>query len=582
MNAGRWAIALLVVSLVLTSSTFRRRQMQRRLMEQVGAVNRYVDARVWLNVVVQDPNGAELVPGKPKLRVIRQHVMGGWIDTKTTPPQLKQSITLEDGRQRLPKGRDWYCSEEQERIILHGKGCPLGQLVYGSEGAGKTVSLVQWVYVRWMELLGERREIGITAPTSTRIDTVTKELFDLFKGWYSYASSSGIVTMCDGTRLRLVSTYRQSKAQGSPIQGFNWSACARDEGQDQVDVHEDIESRGRTAKGGRYLQLITATAKDDPDWRTLRDQLDAAQTVDGAPLWIRRTLYGRSSPFVPAGFWDAKRSTMSAREYARRVEAKDVGPERATYPEWSREHNLILVPELGWTDVTESELRLFGANRAMLVGHDPGRLVDVSLLLKAYVRDRDVGLYNRKLVRPFWVVRGEVNTEQSTTEHHITKLLGAVRSPPWMLNLLSPQGRINPNARQVLVRADPAGNNDNRTDKTVYTQFANAGIHIKPAAYNAEGDGHGRVPKDPGIELINTLLRAESGERRLFIERRPDGSPVAPGLVRTLETSERDGDGRAEAQKKNQYDVSHWGAALRYALWAIERPRLQSIPKEDA
>lgn len=578
----RWlTIAALVAgALVLTNTSWRRRQIIRELSANVEGSDRYVDVGVILRVVVQDPNGLELIEGKPKLRILRSHPFGGIVDTKLSQPDIVAPSV---------SPRIWHCSEEQEQIILHRDDEPLGQLVYGSEGAGKTTALVMWAYLRWLEQLGERREIGITAPTQTRIETVLREFMLQFSpSWYHYQSSAGTLTLCDGTRFRLVSTYRQSKAQGSPIQGFNWSAAARDEGQDQVDVHEDIESRGRSAKDGQYKQLITATAKDDPTWRTLRDQLDAAKRKNGSPLWIRRTLYGRRSPFIETSFWDSKEATMSKREYARRVEAKDVGPERATYPDWSRERNLITVPSqsdtgilLGWQDVTARELRGSGSNYSMLVGHDPGTLWDVSLFLRAFVENKHQQAYGAGKVKPFWVVIGELNTEQGTTQLHIDKLLAHVRKT-WRLNMLTSTGRPSAESAQILVRADPAGNSDQRTDKSVYTQFANAGIRIKPAAYNSDGDGHGRVPREAGVEVVNTLICNAADERRLFIARNHDGSPAAPKLCAALESSERDSDGKAENSRKGAQDVSHWPAALRYALWAIERPRLKLLSKEDA
>ncbi len=563
--------ALIVGALLLTNTSWRRRQIIRDLAANVEGSDRFVDVGVTLRVVVQDPNGAELIEGKPKLRVLREHRFGGMVDTKLATPDII-------GPSQSP--RIWYCSEDQERIVLHPDSDPLGQLVYGSEGAGKTTALVIWTYLRWLELLGEHRTIGIFAPTSKRIETVLNEIVQQFpRAWFHYQASTGILRMCDATNVRLVSTYQQSKAQGSNVQGFNLSAAARDEGQDQVAVHEDIEARGRSARDGRYKQIITATAKDDPEWRTLRDQLDAAKRKDGAPLWIRRTLFGRSSPFIATSFWDAKLATMSRREYDRRVLAKDVGPERATYPDWSREQNLITVPEIGWTDVTANELRANGPANNLLIGYDPGTLWDVSLPIRAFARNQDYQAYARGNARPFWVVIGELNTEQSTTELHITKLLEYVRKG-WGLNLLNSSGKVSPDAPQILVRADPSGESDNKTHKSVYTQFANAGIRIKPAAWNATNTGHGKVPREAGVEVINTLIRNAAGETRLFIARKPDGSPIAPKLCAALESSERDSDGKAENARKGAQDVSHWPAALRYALWAIERPRLQLLTKE--
>jgi hypothetical protein len=544
------------------------RSAVRDLQEEIQDSQRFVDIGVVLKVVRRDDRGEMLLEGLPPLTVVRTHRFGGVIDTKATPPRRI-------GPSRQPV--TWFCSEEQEPIILHADTLPLGQIVIGSEGAGKTTCGVMWLYLRWLETLGEGREYGITAPTEVRLSLVLRELFKMFpSAWYRYQVSTGIVTMCESTRFRAISTYQQSESQGSRVQGFNWSGAFRDETQDQISVHADIQARLRSAKNGRAKQLGTATAKDDTEWRTLRDQLEKSG------LWIRRTLLGTKSPFVHPSHWDAMKSTMSLREFKRRVLAQDVPPETAVYPEWSRETNLVTIPDIGWLDVTAHELRSNGGIYDLLVGHDPGLTIDVSLFLKAFVppgrSERD---YASGKVKPWWVVLGELNTERSTTEHHIAKLLEHVRDE-WQLNLLTSQGKPNPNGPQMLVRADPAGNNDTRTDKTVYTQFANAGIRIKPAIWNATNTGHGRVPREAGVELINTLLCNAAGERRLFVARKPDGSPVAPRLVAALESSERDDSGRAEAGLKGKGDTTHWPAALRYALWAIERPRLQLLPKEDA
>lgn len=543
----RWLALLALGALLLTNTAFRRRQIVRELSEQVEGSDRFVDIGVILRTVVSDPAGSVLLEGKPPMRVVAERRLGGIVDTKAAQPSIV-------GPSKSP--RIWYASEEQTAIVLHDDPAKLGQLVYGSEGAGKTRALAMWHYVQWLRHLGERREGGQTAPTSTRLEFVRREMFELFApNWYRYAVADERMTLCDGTRIQLVSTYRQSKAQGSPIQGFNWSWCGRDEAQDQIEVHEDIESRGRSSKDGRYRQLATATAKDDSDWRTLRDRLLASGQ------WERRQLSIFQSPFVAPEFIEAKKATMTEREYRRRYGAEDLPPERAVYPAWDRKHNLIRV-DPAWSDVTERELSRWGANYRALVGHDPGSLFDVSLVLRAYER--------RRGLPPMWVVVDEVTTEQTTTEQHVAALLERVKDK-WLLNQRGRDGTIGP---RMLVRADPYGNNDSKPDRSCYTIFRNAGITVHPAAYNDDGSGPGRVPKNEGIEVVNTLLCSASGDRRLFIALDEHHKPVAPNLVRAIESSERDQDGKAETQKKNKHDQSHWPAALRYALWAIERPRL--------
>lgn len=561
---------------MLTPASYRRRQIMRRVSERVEGFDRFIDVGVVMRVVRADPNGTVDLPGGRRGRVLREHRWGGMVDTRAAVPFIC-------GPSREP--REWFCSEDQEPFILHGDELPMGLLMQGSMGSGKTTALAMWHHRRWVDHVGEYREGGQTAPTLNRLGLVKNEMLKLYApNWGRYCQRDDFTgfEMCDGSRIRFVSTHRQSAAAGSPVQGFNWSWAGRDEGQDQTEEHEHIEARGRAARNGGtyYKQFITATAKDDPEWRTLRDRLDHAKTPAGKPLWLVRHVYGRNSPFVSPGYWDALRATMSEREYAKNVENKDVGPERATYPTWSRETNLITVPDLGWTNVTAHELKHSGPNFSMLVGHDPGELWDVSLFLRAFVENRHEHDYYRGVRKPMWVVLGELNTEQSTTEEHIKKLLERVRSD-WQLNLMDRHGRVTQEVNRILVRADPAGNSDNRTDKSVYTQFANAQIVCKAAAYNKENTGHGRVPREAGVELVNTLLCNAANERRLFVARKADGSPAAPRLVAALESSERDEAGRAENARKGKGDVTHWPAALRYALWAVERPRLQLQARES-
>ncbi len=559
-------IVVLLVIAMLTGNVSQARNAVRDLQDEIHAADRFVDVGVLLSVVRSDPKGSALIDGVPPVSVVRVHRFGGVIDTKAERPRIV-------GPSRSPVR--WFCSEDQEQIILHADSIPLGQLVIGSEGAGKTTCGVMWLYLRWLEHIGEFREGGITAPTEVRLSLVLRELFRMFpSNWYSYQISTGIVTMCDGTRHRAISTYQQSATQGSRIQGFNWSWAFRDETQDQIHVHEDIQARLRSAKNGRAKQLGTATAKDNPAWRTLRDKLEESKTDSGEKLWLRRSLLGMRSPFVSPRHWEGMKATMSPREFKRRVLAMDLPPETATYPEWSRETNLIVPQDLGWSDVTRNELRGSGPNYTLLVGHDPGTTIDVSLFMRAYVNARDEHGYHAGRVRPFWVVLGELNTERSTTEAHIKKLLEVVQER-WQLNLVDRKGRVTSEVNQVLVHADPAGTTDARTDKSVYTQFANAQIRCRPAAWNDTHTGHGRVPREPAVEMMNTLLCNARGERRLFVARTPDGSPAAPKLVAALESSERDHAGKAENAPKGEGDVTHWPAALRYALWPIERPRLK-------
>lgn len=564
----------------MRESARKIRKHRREVAAQVFAHDRFVDASVRLCVVVADEvTGEQLLPDKPKLRIVREHQLGGVIDTHANPPRIDRS--------RKANPLTWYCSEDQEPVILHGDETELGQLVYGSEGAGKTFALVAWVYCRWIEFLGAHgAQIGVTAPTERRMTVVLEELAKWWprrttgRGkrtelrWGAYRAGDGTMRMVDGTLIRFVSTYQQSAAGGSRMQGFNLWACGSDEMQDSLNVADDIVARGRAAPNGRYKRLCTATAKDDPTWRSYRDQLDQALDEHGRKLWVRRTLLGERSPFVPPSFWAKMRASISEREAKRRMGAEDVPPERATYPTWSRKDHLIDI-DPAWTDVTADELAPFTPNATVLGGHDPGSLLDVTLLLKAYVRSYTA--YQRGAELPMWVVVDEITTT-GTKDVHVREVLDVVRSR-FKCNLLDRHGRLVEGGARLFMRCDPAGDADDKPDMTVYTIWRQHGIEIRPAAWSRnDNTKHGRIDKNAGIDVINTLFCNADKLRRLFVARVVDGRGIrvecAPKLVHALETSERDLAGKAETQLKRKGDVSHWPAALRYALWLIEKPRL--------
>jgi hypothetical protein len=574
------ALLGLVLGVALRSSlSWEVRRAQGEVDEYLSDVDRYVDFGVLIKVVRQDlENGRELIDGKPPLVVLRTISLGGMVDTKSSPPTIV-------GPSRDPKV--WYCSEEQEPLILHEDALPLGLLVYGSEGAGKTTCLAMWHFVRVLEAIGEGREGGQTAPTEPRLEMVRAEMKKLYRPeWYRYKASDDLFVFADGggrgeevsTRIRLVSTHKQSAAEGSRVQGFNWSWCGRDEAQDQVDAHEDIENRGRDAPGGgaRYRQLATATAKDHPQWRRFRDMLLTSIRADGEILWKKFTLLITRSPFVSREFIETKRASMSERSFRRRMLAEDVPPERVLYNTWDAgDHlaplNLRPIPESA-VDVTAEVLRHWGGNLQLLAGHDPGKLFDVTILMKAYRLP--------KIKKPVWWVVGEVTTERSTTDAHVKELLHVAREK-FHCNTLDWKGRPSEDGARMLVRADPysdSGAGDAQPDRSVYTVLRLSNILIHPAAYVAKADKLkvGRVPKEGRIDMMLTLLcAADKQTRRLYVDCDERRQPVAPRLVEAFETCERDGTGAAETQRKDQNDMSHWPAATGYGLWVLERPRVE-------
>jgi hypothetical protein len=516
----------------------------RKVADRVEGFDRFVDVGVLLRVVRIDPKGDVTLDSGRRVTVIREHRWGGVVDTKSVPARIV-------GPSASP--RIWHCSESQEPLVMHSDASPLGELVVGAEGGGKTTTLVMWHHRRWIENLGEHREGGQTAPVLKRLGLVKDEFIKLWRpSWGRYAARDDFegFELCDGSRIRFQHAHRQSAAAGSPIQGFNWSWAGRDEFQDQIDVHLDIESRGRAAKGGRYKQLATATAKDDPEWRTLRDSL-----ITGGQWELSKLLVG-DSPFVAADFLERKRASgVSEREFRRRWLAEDLPPESRVYFGWDRKENLRPIPHVGARKITSVVLsRKTGDRRhALLIGHDPGTAKAASVWLDAYDVRGEV----------CWWVRGELFTLHESAEQHALKMLAIARKHGCNLG-----GGVPEIAH---VRAQPVGQAEDKPDLDVYRIWARVGFDIKAAQYRKDGKGTGQIKKDTRIEMVNRLLCDAAGKRRLFIDVDEHGRPVAPRLVEAFETMERDHMGRAEHEAKNEKDPTDVPCALGYALHPFEK-----------
>lgn len=563
-------LALLVLAgVLLTNKSFRRRQAMRVIAETTDGESRWVDCGVIVKTVVADPKGDELIEGKPRLRVIAEKRIGGMADTSATPPRIV-------GPSREP--RVWYVSEEQAAALFHKDKTKLGQLIYGSEGAGKTRLLGMFHAVMWLRHFGERREGGQTAPTETRLEFVREEMHQLFPAnWFRYQSANRRFVMCDGTRIQLVSTYRQSKAQGSPVQGYNWSWCGRDEAQDSTDVHEDIQSRGRSARNGEYWQMATATAKDDSEWRELRDVLISSGK------WLKRNLSIFRSPFVAANFLADTKASTSAREFLRRFgdpitgEVSDLPPELAVYYGWLRSRNLVHRPRIA-NDVTAAILRDYrsycrpGAGFSILCSHDPGAIYNTTVILRLlvypYERRDAIGRVVTDLI-PTWAVVGELQTNQTTARDHAIALKKKLQDE-FGVEFNATRDNPNPAGGKACIFVDPHGKGESATDyQSVYMAFQGVGLDVfNPAPIS------GRIQRAARIEMVNRLLSGTAAdERPRLVVLEEQGRTLAPKLVEAFEELKKSpGDKNPEgARRKDESDKTHAPAALAYGLWAFEQ-----------
>jgi hypothetical protein len=555
-------VAAMVLAVSVSGNAWKRRAVERQIEADADESDRYVDMGVLLSVVAMDlERGHELEPGKPPVRILRQHRLGGMLDTWT------RKIVGPSERPRY-----WQCSPAQEPLIIHDDTRPVWSLIQGSEGAGKTVSLPMWLYCRVIEHCGHDREIGVTAPVFSRLAHVKKAIATLWDArWYRWKERDQSYRFRAGPVVQLVSAHQQSENAGSPIQGANWVACASDELQDHHDREADIVARGRSAPGGKYKRLCTSTFKDSTEWRDFRG------VAEKAPDWTVTRMLGLESPFVWPAHWERFRNNgITAREYQRRVLAMDVGPEAQLYHCWSRSvdgapANLRPVP-LGAEDVTAEMLAPYaaaGERLSILVGHDPGKRQHVSMFLKAYRFRAD------KIVR--WFVVDEVTTVDATIEKHVDEVLARARTK-WHAHQLDRRNQADPTSGRMLVRADPhTRSGDDHPDATMYTVWRARGVKVRAAAYKPGSTEPGVIKREARFNLINTLLCDVNGVRRLLVACDDTGKAAAPHLVKALETMERNAEDKGEHEKKNGDDLSHWPAAVGYALWQIEHPRLAAV-----
>ncbi len=581
------ATALVCGGTVESDLAWREKKAERELQDAVGDVTSYVDASVLLYTVVRDPRGEVLIDGAPPMRIVNAQQFGGLINTLADTPHLC-------GYSDDP--RIWFCSPQQEQIVVHRDEEKLAQLVHGSEGAGKTTAIAQWLYFRWLELLGEQRWIGMFAPTLKRLAWVQDEISKLWRpSWGRYVTRRTFegYELCDGTKILFQHTHQQSAAQGSPTQGASLSAAARDELQDQVEQHAGVQSRGRKAKHGRYKQIATATAKDDSEWRALQD------TLLSSGKWVKRSLSIYHSPFVDPAFLENVKGTISEREFLRRYGRPDgtveeLPSELRVYYAFQRARNLVANPHIA-TDVTaavlsdrESYVRP-GSRFTLLVTHDPGVIYNTSEIARLLVFPRLLTHRETRVQRvvpvPTWTVVGELQTSQTTSHQHAAQLRDLLRRN---FHVELPHG----GAAKAAVFVDPHGKGETDTAyDTVYSAFQAEQLDVfNPSPMT------GLIRRSQRVEMMNRLLGDVADDwveevdgqdlavPRLVVCVGEDGHAVAPVLVKALEMLKKQpGDRNAEGTHvKNARDQTHAPASLAYGLWPYEQEAVTRTTVERA
>jgi hypothetical protein len=399
-------------------------------------------------------------------------------------------------------------------------------------------------------------EAGATAPTVERLEPLIQGLVQSMpKDWYTYSAHKKLFSFAWGFRLRLVAAKPYSAAVGNPIQGWDWCCSASEEQQNAITAENDIEARGRRAPDGVYRRFVNATIPETEEWEHF---LEEKQSMPD--LWHLAKLRGPDNAFTHPDYWVKLQRTMGVRTYARLVEGRyDLPSDDARFPSFTEEYNTGPVPRVGARDVTQSIV-----GEAALLGHDPGASVAVSYVIKVYQVREGEETFDR-----YYVV-DEIVSDRRTEAQHIravTEQLQKYHNMQW--------GDID--SPQVFGRCDPYGDSDNKTDITVYTQWRAAGYRMEPAAYSKKNPSRpGRVPREEAYEMLDTLFCDTAGRRRLVIATNELGKSCAPKLLHACKRLKRMTKAQENAHKGKPSDLTHYPAALKYALWLLEKPRALS------
>jgi len=441
---------------------------------------------------------------------------------------------------------EFFFAESQSVPMTFGDpASPIRRLVVvGSMGAGKTEILARWL-VR-MAFRFRNAAIGVVAPTHARLKILWRKLSRLLKqSWVSdIRVADAEIHLVNGVRFEFVSAKEQSKQTGSPIAGRDWVAAGIDEEQDVAQESlDELEMRGRDAPDGFFPVLSTCTLKDTVEWRERKDRYESQE---GCQIY-RMTL--EANPFVDPEYIAGLARSLSPRAYRMRVLALDAKPERAVFPEFDRERHLRPRPLVGARDITSE---ITGAS--ILIGHDPGVVRDVSILLKLYEVPGES--------EPTWWVIDELTTDRTTSERHAAQLRQRLRER-W--RVMTDDDRSLGDATVI---CDPYGESDTRPDQSAYMQFERLGFNI----YSASGAKRKPIPRKARYELGSRLLCDYADSTRCYIDNTE--GPAAPKLLAALEMAEYDTAGRfGQDKSRKSTDLSDWTDAWLFGLWRFEKER---------
>ncbi len=426
-------------------------------------------------------------------------------------------------------------------------------LALGAPGGGKTMAVATRAVIE--AIRAPYRTIGVVAPVEKRLKYIWKKLEQLLDptGWVlSKNRKDNEWRLVNGSTFQFVSAKRASQQTGYAIAGADWDCAVEDEHQNmESEACEETEFRGRVA-GENYTIYASATNQ------LITSFQDRLATYRNSKEYKVITYSGYDNCFTPLSWWDGWKARKSPEDFLRMIEGGDPPSDGRVYPRYDDRLSLAPIPRVGRDATQRLTKERYGSsgrdelgletNYKYVVGVDWGLRTFAAVVMQAFEGDNPS--------ERIWYAVGELTVEQAGgTDKAATELLTHMRS----------KFHVGPSGFIVIGDPHYTTHPTEGGDKSDYHVFRRHGM----ATYKASP---GNISRHHRYGMVNALLHAEDGKRRLLLAVDDHGSPLTPSLIRSFRNYRNDADLEGSNQRRN-HELSHWTDALGYGLFPFERIR---------
>ena len=435
-------------------------------------------------------------------------------------------------------------------------------LALGSQGGGKTEGVI--VCAALLALWHAGRTGGVVAPTRARVKVVWRKFLKTLPAHWIREVRPGDqeIILVNGSLIQFFAGKKQGKHTGSPLAGNDWFWAVEDEQQDiDDDTLEEVDARGRVNPGYQ----VFSSATNEPYGHFQRRLKEYGSNPSRRVVKFT----GPDNAFVDPAHWQNLRENWDPDSFRRKILCEELPVDGRVYPAFTIADSVRAappIPQVGMSpDVTwKITQEKFGTPYQYIVGVDFGMRVTASVILKAY---RPQGAAMWAPTERQWFVLDEVVTEHRTTDWHANTLLY------WF-----EQRGCGPESFVCFTGQDSNSTNPERSD---FVLFKRRQINIMRASYAK------RLAVPHRYSMVNALLHAADGKRRLFVDCDASGRAKAKKVIDSFEALRLNSSDRAETYGKGTKggeDLTHYTDALGYALFPFESFRgnaPSSPPTED-